>query len=214
MREKLDLKKGFNWLWREVIEMLYWLPGGPAFRNCSPEDRRKALMEFLWILGVSLSPLLLIFVVNSAKMQVFSIEGAFSNFSQYIQAGQLYFYVATIMGAVVHLLVVDKFNFKENDGVQKEDQTKQRERGWFFLYLYVCTIVSCGFLSAYHFGVMKANSGWMNWSSFIVYFVSLYFSLVISMYGNMTAPSPENTPSKQRIKEMGQGLEGFSGDDL
>lgn len=191
---------------------LYLLPGGPAFQNCSPQDRRRAYMEFSWIFGVSLSPLLLIFFLNAVRVDPFTWGGAFAKFSQYIQAGQLYFYVATVMGAVVHLLIIDRFNFREKGIGKDEDRTKQRERGWFFLYLISCFIVSSAFLCAYHLGVIKAESNVLNWSSVILYSVSLYFSLVISLYGNMTLSSPENLPTQKKIREMRGELEGFSGE--
>ena len=181
-----------KWLLNFIVRPFTLLPGAPAFRASSLKDFKKTLWEFFCTLIFSLLPL---FVIH--LLQVLSSDSSMFSFgiiSKYIDAGQIFFYVGPILGGIVYLLIFD---------------VKMPDRLWFIVYIILCLVTSVTVLVLHHLSQIIVNGNVIT-VSIIVYVVSLYFSFVYMLYGNLS--NDYGSVMDERQSAVDNGLQGFTGE--
>lgn len=173
------LKKVWSCFYSLVLSLFYKLPGVPAFYASSMESFKKTFYQFLSTLSFSLLPLLTIYGVEVLRSDPTSFSGVST--LQYINAGQIFFYVGPIIGGVFYLLVVDLIKGTN----EPSGKSEVPERFWFLAYLVVCLVASVVILVLYHTNVISNGKLVIALSAFI-YCISLYFSFVDTLYNNLS----------------------------
>jgi len=195
--------KVLRYIFSLVIKTCYWFPGIPAFHASSMDSFKKALIEFLSTFCFSILPLLTIYSVEVLR----SSPTNFSPFAifQYLNAGQIFFYVGPIIGGIFYLILTDAR--KNIDNLKEE--TEIPERLWFLLYLIFCLIASVVILVLHHTGVLN-NSKLVIYLSLVIYCISLYFNFINTLYGHLS--NDYNKKSKNAQAVVVAGLKGFTGE--
>lgn len=185
-----------------VVRTCYWVPGIPAFYAATKDNIKSAIGEFLSSLIFSLLPLLAIYGIEVLR----STPTSFSPLAifQYIEAGQIFFYVGPIIGGVFYLVLTDlrknSENFKETD---------IPERFWFLLYLILCPTASVIILVLHHTGILN-NSITVIHLSVLIYSISLYFNFVNTLYSHLSINYFRKTEIEQTV--IVKSLDGFTGE--
>lgn len=204
---------------QSFVELKFKLPGAPAFLMTNSSQRKEALIRFIFVVFFSLSPFILIVVLDFISMDN---QNILISISKYTNAGQIYFLIGAILGAAF-ILVRD--NFREDhrnsnvNSLTNGEMRMRTERTWFSLYLHVISIVSVVILCTYHLKQDK-NDQLIYWSSSIIYFISLYVWYVDILYSRIgiddekfseDEPTPHNNDGKDKMNSsIEDALSGMS----
>lgn len=191
-----------KYLFHFVVRTFYWVPGVPALYAATKDNIKSAMGEFLSSFVFSLLPLLAIYGIEvlRSKPTNFSPLAIF----QYLEAGQIFFYVGPIIGGVFYLVLTDLRKNSENT-----KKTDVPERIWFLVYLILCPIASVIILVLYHTEILN-NSEMVIYLSLFIYAISLYFNFINTLYGHISINYNNRTGIDQ--KNIVRGLDGFTGE--
>lgn len=158
------------------------LPGYPAFLLSTSPQKGEAAFKFLVAVAFSLSPLLLIAFLDASAAPTFNF---FKSLGKYTEAGQIYFYVGSIIGGAFILI---RDNFREDTRKRAKlsagEEFMKTERTWFMVYMLLVSLISVVILCVYHLNVTKRPEV-IYVSSAVVYAVSLYVWYVDILYSQV-----------------------------
>jgi len=178
------------------------LPGAPAFQMCGEGGLKSATVEFLILLAFSIAPFFVIALMNWFATGRASLV---HSLKEYSSAGEIFFYVGTILGSAF-VLLRDNFDDEERD-MPKRDLNVQlkRERTWFLFYLLLAFGSSLVVLTIHH--LVKGYRGdLVLWVSLTIYITSLYFWFISILY-QKAKPTVGLKDQKQKQKDIDSALD-------
>lgn len=189
---------------RKMVESGW--PGSFAFRVANSDDKRRALKKLGVLVFFSVLPLICVLL-----MTLVFPGGPAGNFFEYTQGGQIFFYVGSVMGSVTCLIVFEDVLDLKQDGEVHGDQRGRREteKIWLMFYLVASCVIAILALMTIQSSA-DINTLVVNFISYLLYFLSLYFWYVCILYESMGSNYFEN---EKTIKSQVVGdLEDFDGE--
>lgn len=189
-------------LGKKIRAFVQCLPGAPAFQMCEREGLKSATIEFAVLLFFSILPF---FVVSLMDWFANGRASIVNSLKEYSSAGEIFFYVGTILGAAF-ILLRDNFDDEDRD-VPRSELNKQlrRERTWFLFYLLIAFGCSLVTLTVHHL-VSGYRGDLVLWASLVIYLSSLYFWFVSILY-QKAKPSVGLNRQKETLEGIDAALD-------
>jgi len=207
MSSKELLSEAMRKFWARSASILRSMPGAPAFQMCGDGGLKSASIEFIILLLFSVLPFFAISLLNWFATGRASIV---ASMKEYSSAGEIFFYVGTILGAAF-ILLRDNFNDEDKDIPREQlSESLKRERTWFLIYLLVAFGISLVVLMVHHL-VQGYRGDLVLWTSISVYVTSLYFWFISILY-QKAKPTAGLKAQKQTEYEIDAALDEMQGD--
>lgn len=178
-------------------------PGSYAFRITSKEDKYRAGKKFFTLIGFSLMPLLCVLLVSV----IYGSDKA-GDFFDYTNGGQLFFYVAGIIGAIACLLI---FEGGLNPQLSEDYPNPERETERIFMIFYVALAFLISIVVIFsNQSSQEINGSLVNWIAYSCYLISLYFWYLAVLYDNVKADVVGSGAAASQV--IADDLSGFNGE--